>query len=388
MMRTAISFLISFLCLFSITAPSYAVASLILSAAYMATVEGMIVAFVIRFAASMVLNKIFARKPPQPKDNGVRQQVPPASTNSLPVVYGDAYLGGVFVDAVLSKDQTIMYYTMAVSCISENGQFSFDQTKMYYGDRLITFDGTDGAKVVSLTDGYGNVDTKIDGNLWIYLYTSDAAGNITAQTSNPSMPWDILGVSNTNVDSAVAWPTTGRRMNGLAFAVVTLLYSRDDDTTQLQPITFKASQYLFGEGVAKPGSVWYDYMTNTKYGAAMDPSLVDTVTGTALNAYSDGLITYTDNDGNPATQARYRINGVIDTGEDCLSNINRILDACDSWMSYDCPTGKWSIVINKEESSSFDFNDSKLIDNISIGATDIIQLCQMLSYLQLNHQSN
>jgi hypothetical protein len=106
--------------------------------------------FAVNFALSHIVTRVFGQDQQGPQDSGTRQQVPPSSVNAVPIVYGDAYLGGTFVDAVLSLDQKTMYYVVAVSCVSPNGQFTFDTTKMYYGDRLITFDGTDQTKVVSL----------------------------------------------------------------------------------------------------------------------------------------------------------------------------------------------------------------------------------------------
>lgn len=322
------------------------------------------------YAISTVASRIFAPNIPQVQDNGVRQQVPPDTSTGIPVVYGDAYLGGKFCDAVLSIDQTTMYYVMAISNISPNGQFSFDTSKFYYADRLITFDGTDLTKVVSLTDGAGNVDTKISGNLNIYLYRSNASGTIT-KINTSSAPSVVMGGSDINVSQR--WASSGRQMNGLAFAIIKLKYNRDAGTTQLQPITFYAKQYLNGTGVAKPGDVWYDYITNTVYGGAVNSSFVDSASATALNSYSDQLITFDDYNGNPQTQARYRINGVIDTGKTALSNIDQIVTCCDSWMQYNASTGKWAIVINKAESASLAFNDTNIIGSINVGAVDITQ---------------
>ena len=123
--------------------------------------------FVVNFALSYLITRLFATGSPTQTDNGVRQQVPPSTNNSIPIVYGDAYLGGTFVDAVLSTDQKTMYYVLAISSISPNGQFTFDQTKMYWADQIITFDGTDHTKVVSLTDGAAtpNIDTKVNGKI-------------------------------------------------------------------------------------------------------------------------------------------------------------------------------------------------------------------------------
>ena len=325
--------------------------------------------FAINFAVSMIVSRAFSSgNANQNTDNGVRQQVPPATTNSLPIVYGDAYLGGVFVDAVLSTDQKTMYYVLAVSQVSPNGQFSFDTTKFYWQDQIITFDGTDPTKVVSLTDGAGNVQTKIAGNLYIYLYTSNEAGTITALNGG-SLPSTVMGGSDIAV--AQRWPSSGRQMNGTAFAIVKMIYNRDAGTTNMQAITFKASQYLNSTGVAKPGDVWYDYITNTKYGCSMDASIVDASTATALNSYSDQLITYTPSGGGSATQARYRINGVLDTGQNVLSNLDQIMLACDSWNQYNAATGKWAVVINKADSAAFAFDDSNIVGEIRVSAFDI-----------------
>lgn len=324
--------------------------------------------FAINFVVSAIVARVFAEgsNANQSIDNGVRQQVAPGTTNSIPIVYGNAYLGGTFVDAVLTVDQKQMYYVLAISSISPNGQFSFDRTKMYYGDRLITFDGTDLTKVVSLTDGAGNVDTKISGNLAISLYTSTNAGIITAVTG--TSPSSYMGGSD--IAAGQRWTGT-RQMNGLAFAIVKLNYNRDADTTQLQPITFRVSHYLNGAGAALPGDVWYDYITNETYGGGMATSIVDSASASALNSYSNGLISFTDSSGNPATQARYRINGVLDTGQNVLSNIDRIMVACDSWNQYNAASGLWSIVINKAETSSFSLSDSNIIGEIKTSLLDI-----------------
>lgn len=345
---------------------------LILMGAALGTFGVAAASFAMSYALSQVISRAFA--PNQQTgtnksiDNGVRLQSPPSNTNSIPVVYGDAYLGGIFTDAVLTTNQKTMYYVMTVSAISPNGQFFFDTTKFYYADRLITFDTTDLTKVVTLTDGAGQADPKIAGNLYIGLYTSTQAGVITS-LNGAALPNVFMG--GADIDAAQRWPSTGRQMNGLAFAIIKLNYSRAAQTTQLQAVTFRAQHYLNGTGTAKPGDVWYDYMTNEIYGAAMDTTIVDSTTVTALNSYSDALISYTPSGGGTATQARYRINGVIDAGLDCLQNIDRIMTACDSWTQYNATTGKWAIVINKAEATSFAFNDSNIMSDIRVSSYDL-----------------
>jgi hypothetical protein len=327
-------------------------------------------AFAINFAVSQVLSRAFApdMSSGQAVDNGVRQQVPPSSTNSIPIVYGDAYLGGSFIDAVLSTDAKTMYYALVISHISPNGQFSFNLNEMYWGDRKITLDATDKTKVVSLTDGAGNVDTKVSGNLFIALYTSTQSGVISS-ANGASAPSTFMGGSD--IPFELRWSPSSRQMNGLAFAIVKMNYNREAETTNMQTLTYRVSHYLNNAGCAKPGDVWYDYLTNDKYGCAMPVDLVDSASATALNAYSDLTIPYTQPGVGVQYQPRYRINGVIDTGQSCLNNINSIMIVCDSWNQYNAAKGKWSVVINKAESPSYAFDDDSIIGEIRVSAYDI-----------------
>jgi hypothetical protein len=344
------------------------VTTLIAYVASTLTISYVAATFVVNFALSLIVTRLFAENPETQQDMGVRQQVPPSAVNAIPVVYGNAYMGGTFVDAVLTTDQKTMYYVLAISSISPNGQFTFDTADMYYGDRLIAFGtGADSTKVVSLTDEAGNVNTKISGNLYINLYTSTTGGTITS-ANGASAPSTVMG----GADIAVGQRWTGtRQMNGLGFAIVKLIYNRDADTTQLSPITFKVAHTLNGTGVAKAGDVWYDYLTNSVYGGAVDAGFVNSTSATTLNTYGDEVITFTDANGNPATQPRYRINGVLDAGQTVLSNIDRIMSACDSWMTYNAALGQWSVVVNKAESASYAFTDNNIIGEIRVSATDI-----------------
>ena len=339
-------------------------------------------AFAINLAVSFVISKVLtpSNSSSGSADQGVRLQVPPDPTRNIPIVYGDVYIGGKFIDAALTTDGSTMYYVMAISSISDDGQFIFNKTKFYYGDRLCTFDSTSSdtferARVLGLTDGAGNVDTKISGKLYIHLFKSNSAGVITnldvdGVSAGAATPQNLMSTAN-GIPAGQEWTASGRQMNGLAFAIIKLVYNRDAETTQLQPVTFFAQHHLKGTGVAKPGDVWYDYMTNPIYGAAVDPAFVDASAATALNAYSDQTITFRNQAGVLTTQPRYRINGVLDTNQNILQNVDQIMTACDSWMTYQETSGKWSVVVNKAETSSFSFDDSNIIGAITVGGMDI-----------------
>ena len=72
-------------------------------AAWYAT-AGVATQMAVTFAVSVVASRIFAPNVPQSQQNNVRQQVPPDPTAGIPLVYGDAYTGGRFCDAVLTSE--------------------------------------------------------------------------------------------------------------------------------------------------------------------------------------------------------------------------------------------------------------------------------------------
>jgi hypothetical protein len=112
-------------------------------------------------------------------------------------------------------------------------------------------------------------------------------------------------------------------------------------------------------------------MVNPIYGAAVDPAYVDYASAVALNVYSDQLIEFRDQGGTLYTQSRYRINGVLDTNSNVLQNVDSIMTACDSWMTYQETSGKWAVVVNKAEAASFAFDDSNIVGAITVGGMDI-----------------
>jgi hypothetical protein len=146
------------------------------------------------------------------------------------------------------------------------------------------------------------------------------------------------------INSADRWDSS-YYMSDTAFCIVRLKYDQNAGVTGLAPVTARVSNSL-----TKPGSVIYDYLTNTRYGCGIETNLVDgdsLVNGTlSLDGYSDELITYKDN-GVSKTQPRYRINGPVNTNDNCLNNLLKLTDACDSWLKWDEQNGFWTVTINR-----------------------------------------
>jgi hypothetical protein len=111
-----------------------------------------------------------------------------------------------------------------------------------------------------------------------------------------------------------------------------------------------------------------------------------------LNTYSDELITYVPVGGGSATQPRYRIDGPVNTGDNCLANLQQLADSCDSWLQYSELTGKWTIVMNKPYSGVlgdlYSVDSSVLIGGIDINPLDLNQTYNSLEVQYPNANIN
>jgi hypothetical protein len=70
----------------------------------------------------------------------------------------------------------------------------------------------------------------------------------------------------------------------------------------------------------------------------------------------------------------FKINGVLDTGETVITNLNKLAQACGCWITYDIHQGKWAVIINQAGSSVASFTDSNIIGGINISGTGITEL--------------
>ena len=60
------------------------------------------------------------------------------------------------------------------------------------------------------------------------------------------------------------------------------------------------------------------------------------------------------------------INGFLDTKNSVWDNIEKISSAASAWTTYDTTTGKWSLVINREETPVRSFTDADIVGDITL----------------------
>lgn len=319
--------------------------------------------FGVRVVATQMITKLIGNTNDTPNNSpvayGNRVTLPPSTDNKLPVVYGTAVIGGSIVDAKMSTDQKTMWYVMALCETTDTGTFTFDRA--WWGDKELIFgDPTDLARVTSWINSNDEENTNVNDNMWVYYFSNGSSNPANgSQTA-------IQILQNAMIDPTEQW-TSNNTMTNCVFAIVRIDYTQNANLVGLEQFRVKVNNTL-----TKPGEVLYDYFTNERYGCAIPISQVDTDALDALDTYSDQTITYTPVGGGSATQARYRINGPINTNNTCLVNLQQIIDSCDSWLQWNEAENKWSVIINQSYLDYTTFNALFIIDSSNmIGGIDV-----------------
>lgn len=75
------------------------------------------------------------------------------------------------------------------------------------------------------------------------------------------------------------------------------------------------------------------------------------------------------------SQNFFSINGVISTDRSVMQNMNALCEAAGAFLTYDIAQGKWSVIINKAETTAVaTFDDSNIIGGINISSTGVTEL--------------
>jgi hypothetical protein len=177
----------------------------------------------------------------------------------IPVVYGQAYLGGVVTDAKMTNNCLTMWYCITIcertGDILESGTASkFTIEEVYWDSNSVRFQG-DGSTVDAFISPDGVENTDVSGLISIYFYGGDS-----------NTPLNGGGAATSLMPG---W-TANHNMSDLVFALVKIDYSPENYVTRLGNLKFKVVNTM-----NQPGDVLYDYMTNTRYGAGIDPEEIN-----------------------------------------------------------------------------------------------------------------
>lgn len=195
---------------------------------------------------------------PRP-DPGVRLQIPANQDRKVPVVYGNAQLGGIITDAVMDENNTRMTFVLTISeltgqLLSDGTASQFSFIDAYYNDQRIVFQ-SDGITAEYSVDRDGNRDYSIKNLIEVYFYAGNSNSGILPDNYTGTVPAAYTIVPN--------W-TTSHLMSELVFAVVRVNYDRDKGVTRLPTMRFHVENSM-----NLAGDCLLDYMTNERYGAGI-----------------------------------------------------------------------------------------------------------------------
>jgi len=71
---------------------------------------------------------------------------------------------------------------------------------------------------------------------------------------------------------------------------------------------------------------------------------------------------------------KYTINGLVDTGQKVLDNLNTLCNSCGTWLTYDIYTGRWSVIINESGTSTWSFTDNNIVGALTVSGTGVDNL--------------
>lgn len=295
-------------------------------------------------------------------DPGVRLQLNPSTENQIPVLYGDVFLGGNITDAQLSNGYKTMTYCLTLAEItgpkystSQNTSYTFKN--VYLNNNRVVFKA-DGVTVDYTLDSGGNQDISMRDLIKVYVYGGQVGLEPTGYASTTPPPSTVMP----------GWTALTHPMSGLLYAIVQVNYNKSKNVSGLPDCVFNIESDM-----TLPGDVLVDYMTNTTYGAGINPADIEGGSFAELNTYCSTGFSYRTPAGT-ATSGPITIGGLVDTKTTCLTNMEELAKAGSAWISYDIHLGQWIVVTNKAGSPIATLSDDNIIGDISISGTSLTQL--------------
>jgi hypothetical protein len=197
-----------------------------------------------------------------------RVKITPDPEYRIPVVYGQATLTGVVTDAELDNNGATMYYCVTICERTGNTNLGqgpasvFEFIDVYWNDNKLIFQD-DGVTAEGYIDRSGTINNDVSNLIKVYCY----AGNSLS-------PVNMLGYNNIALQPAYnimpSW-SGNHQMSDLIFAIVVINYNTEKNVKGIEKIKFTIKNSM-----TQPGDCLYDYMTNTRYGAGIEPAEIFT----------------------------------------------------------------------------------------------------------------
>lgn len=324
------------------------------------------------------------------------------SSNSapVPVIYGYRKVGGNVVYQSVTNGNKDFWMTLVIG----EGEIEGIQ-KMFIDDDEVTLSGYGSDTLLTVTDSLDSVlaeelvtgtrykITALVVNDWSSVggsATASVGDTFTSTANKTSVQLLALGAvgeikaryvgkckfvyrSGNNVQAAITaadfggdtnFPSgwgTDKRLFGLAYVMCKFTYDRDtfrgipNVTMEVKGIKVPDIKGTITNTKwdRNPAAIMYDYLTNTTYGRALDPDLIDlasfqdsydtcetalTITGTPPPKSLEAIL---------SEQKIYRLDGVLNVNQNTFDNTKKILSTCRGFLIFSA--GKYKMTIDKFE---------------------------------------
>lgn len=173
--------------------------------------------------------------------------------------------------------------------------------------------------------------------------------------------------ANTTLEQASNKWTTSHKLSGVAYIIVKMTYDQDKFATGLPNISCivkgkkvldpNTNQIAFSDNAAL---CIYDYLRDTKYGLGESVANIDTASINTAKTICDENVALSGS----GNQARYTINGVINTATPIKDNIELLLGAMSGRLIFS--SGKFSLFAGKYVAPTITVTESDVIGDITI----------------------
>ena len=295
------------------------------------------------------------------KDPGVKVQLEPSTDNKLPVYYGQSFLGGIAIDAMIKNQNNTMVYAFAIGEDTDSGSVTIND--IYRGDAKLNFgSGASAHTVVSLTDPNGTSVTNVNGKIRCRVYQGNTHAN--------AQIFPVPGGATTAVAASTMftdWAADPNKLGSNAvISIVEVDYDAGNGLTGLGTIS-----YDYENSLSNPANVLLDYLKNDRYGCGLTDDDLDLDSFDDMYDYANAQVAFTTSSNVSSTHSRWQINGGLSTFQPNLTNIDQICQNSATFFTYNPKVGKYTVVPNRaattaELANAFVFNDNNIVSSITV----------------------
>ena len=302
------------------------------------------------------------------EDPGVKVQLPPATDNKVPRLYGRNFTGGTIIDAEIKNQNKTMAYCLVLSEMSDIYAETWTVNDIFRGDVELNFGG--GYSVVSTFDPNATASTAQAGKIRVRVYAggSGSANQIFPTTGKVN----AYGGTGTSKTCQFQNWSASNTMTDLVFAIVEIDYDAENDLVGLGAFTFDIQTNL-----RIPSACLVDYLNNDRYGMG-NVNFPVSVSGNTITTYNLDSTSLNKWAAHSITNNVY-INGGLSTFDPIKANLNKILMSGAAFFTYNNKTGSFAVVVNEAanaavKANAFVLSDDNLVGALGVTSTDLYSM--------------